>query len=260
MIKVFNIPYLCETHHRGASLYRAKNEWLGQVKNLHLGSPKMIHGRRRRSFQRRHTSCWTEDNRGGCPCDLPIALRQADGNGCVKEVRSSYQAIRIHQNDFFCVLVCSSHSKKNRERYGTLFSRSTVLAARTWSSGMKDTTSAKSQVRPTIVAEFGYRTSWSPLPYPELDRLGRSFSIQNDRFLIKIATRQFSFDHLNRIRLQDRGDFKCVFHRKTSPEMPDLLASTWVDRERRCLISSCSKLWQAQPQVRHRLRQVAPRY
>lgn len=76
--------------------------------------------------------------------------------------------------------------------------------------------------------------------------------------VVKTATKGFPVDHLNLIQLNNRGDHYGVFHKGETVSDPDLMAFTWVDRERRNFISSASNLRPTEPIIRFRTRQVAP--
>jgi hypothetical protein len=75
---------------------------------------------------------------------------------------------------------------------------------------------------------------------------------------VKTATRGFPMRHLGGIQLAGCGSQHGMYHKATDPSLPDLMAFTWCDKERRCFISSCSNLRPAPPVERSRMRQVAP--
>jgi hypothetical protein len=74
--------------------------------------------------------------------------------------------------------------------------------------------------------------------------------------VVKIVTRQFPMAALGRVQFQGRGEWKGLIHKSTDDGLPDLLAFTWVDTNRRFFISSVSSLLPAPPIERTRLRQV----
>jgi hypothetical protein len=76
---------------------------------------------------------------------------------------------------------------------------------------------------------------------------------------VKTATKGFPMKHLGGIQFPPgRGHHYGMYHKSTDPILPDLLAFTWCDRDRRCFISTCSHLRPAAPIERSRMRQVAP--
>jgi len=75
---------------------------------------------------------------------------------------------------------------------------------------------------------------------------------------VKTATKGFPMKLLGDVQLPGRGSHFGMFHKSTEEELPDLLAFTWCDKERRSFISSCSNLRQAAPILRSRMRQIAP--
>jgi len=78
--------------------------------------------------------------------------------------------------------------------------------------------------------------------------------------VVKTATRQFPMDHLSSIQLNGRGDHYGLFSKAPPPAglEPDLMAFTWVDRERHYFISSASNLRPCEPIIRYRTRHDTP--
>jgi len=75
---------------------------------------------------------------------------------------------------------------------------------------------------------------------------------------VKTAAKGFPMTHLGNVQLTGHGTNYRMSHKSTEEELPDLLAFTWCDRERRSFISSCSNLRPAAPILRSRMRQLAP--
>ena len=76
--------------------------------------------------------------------------------------------------------------------------------------------------------------------------------------VVKTATRKFPHQCLQACELEERGSFKASFHHKTHESDPDTMAFIWMDRDRRCFVSTCSNLRDADPIIRTRWRQVSP--
>ena len=74
--------------------------------------------------------------------------------------------------------------------------------------------------------------------------------------IVKTATRHFPMSFLSQIEFNKRGEWYGLSHAGTTGSDPDLIAFTWVDRNRRFFISSCSSLRVAAPIVRHRMQQI----
>ena len=73
--------------------------------------------------------------------------------------------------------------------------------------------------------------------------------------VVKTATREYPMPHLTSRELGERGDRYGLLS-LTAENVPELLAFTWLDRDRRYFISSCSSLQEGQPLVRERWRQL----
>ena len=74
--------------------------------------------------------------------------------------------------------------------------------------------------------------------------------------VVKTATRKYPMKHFQAIELQKRGDRVGLVRRKKDGEGEcDLLAFTWMDRERRYFIYSGSNISEGLPNIRQRLRQ-----
>ena len=76
--------------------------------------------------------------------------------------------------------------------------------------------------------------------------------------VVKTATRKFPYQCLQACELEERGSFKALFHHKIHESDPDIMAFIWMDRDRRCFVSTCSNLRDADPIIRTRWRQVSP--
>jgi hypothetical protein len=74
--------------------------------------------------------------------------------------------------------------------------------------------------------------------------------------VVKTTTRQYPMAALGRVQFEGRGQWKGLIHKSKEAGLPDLLAFTWVDTNRRFFISSVSSLLPAPPIERTRLRQV----
>ena len=75
--------------------------------------------------------------------------------------------------------------------------------------------------------------------------------------VVKTATRGYPMEPLQNTQFNGRGQWKGLFHEGNgTADDPDLMAFTWVDRERRYFISNTSNLRPAPPIERRRLRQV----
>jgi hypothetical protein len=59
---------------------------------------------------------------------------------------------------------------------------------------------------------------------------------------LKTATRGFPIRHLGSVQLAGCSSQHGMYHKLTNLSLPDLIAFTWCDKERRCFTSSCSNL------------------
>ena len=73
--------------------------------------------------------------------------------------------------------------------------------------------------------------------------------------VVKTATKLFPMRYLSKIELVNRGDRPGIIT-EDADGLPSLLAFTWIDRDRRYFIASCSSLTEGQPYIRERWRQV----
>ena len=71
---------------------------------------------------------------------------------------------------------------------------------------------------------------------------------------VKTATKMFPMKHIQSIELQKRGDTVGLVRRKEESDY-DLLAFTWIDRERMHFICLGSSMSDGEPNIRRRLRQ-----
>jgi hypothetical protein len=75
--------------------------------------------------------------------------------------------------------------------------------------------------------------------------------------VVKTASRRFPMAALNKLQLTERGMWKGLIHRGDKLHgLPDILAYTWTDTNRRFFVSTVSSLSPSVPIQRPRLRQV----
>ena len=72
---------------------------------------------------------------------------------------------------------------------------------------------------------------------------------------VKTATRKFPMDALQRVEFTSRGQHKGMLHYDVNGKA-DMLAFTWVDRERRCFIATAGSLQEGKPYKRMRWHQL----
>jgi hypothetical protein len=76
--------------------------------------------------------------------------------------------------------------------------------------------------------------------------------------VVKTCTRQYPMAALGRVQFGRRGEWKGLIHKGNAnmATLPDILAFTWVDTDRRFFVSTVSSLLPAPPIERTRLQQV----